>query len=69
MVVCDNEYGTCGNAASATPIEMHEAHSMHATVERLFTSFYKYRILALAIKLNSTSAWPSDPKEDVFTMA
>ena len=32
---CD-EYEICGNTASAT--EMHEAYSMHATVERLFTN-------------------------------
>ena len=49
VVVCENEYGTCKNAASAMPIEMHEAYSMHAAVaysmhaavECLFT---KYRI-------------------------
>ena len=29
---------SCGNAASTTPVEMHEAHSMHAVVERLFTN-------------------------------
>ena len=36
MVMCENEYGTCGNTASTTPIETHEAHSMHAAVERFF---------------------------------
>ena len=38
MVMCENEYGTCINVASARSIEMHKVHSMHAAVERLFTN-------------------------------